>query len=77
MPSEWWDVSTFPQRGDKGPAFVRNTDEGVETEYHGVKLQQLGYQLAQGYAIAKPMPAAMMFDWIHQWRSPASWQRKD
>ncbi|MBU2427885.1 MAG: EAL domain-containing protein, partial [Gammaproteobacteria bacterium] len=51
--------------------------EGVETEYHGVKLQQLGYQLAQGFAIAKPMPAALVFDWVQQWQSPASWQRKD
>lgn len=49
--------------------------EGVETERHGVKLLQLGYQLAQGYAIAKPMPAAAVFDWVEQWQPPASWQR--
>ena len=49
--------------------------EGVETERHGEKLLQLGYQLAQGYAIAKPMPAAAMFDWVQQWHSPASWRR--
>ncbi len=50
--------------------------EGVETERHGVKLLQLGYQLAQGYAIAKPMPAAAVFEWVQQWQSPASWQSK-
>jgi len=48
--------------------------EGVETERHGEKLLQLGYQLAQGYAIAKPMPADVVFDWVQQWRSPACWQ---
>lgn len=30
MPSEWWDVSTFPQKNEKGPSFVRNTDENYE-----------------------------------------------
>jgi len=30
MPSEWWDVSTFPQKSEKGPSFVRNTDENYE-----------------------------------------------
>ena len=49
--------------------------EGVETERHGVKLLQLGYQLAQGYAIAKPMPAASVLNWVQQWQPPASWQR--
>lgn len=49
--------------------------EGVETEWHGVKLRQLGYELAQGYAIAKPMPAAEVVDWVNQWQPPASWQR--
>lgn len=48
--------------------------EGVETEWHGQKLLQLGYQLAQGYAIARPMPAAAVFDWVQQWQSPASWR---
>jgi EAL domain-containing protein (putative c-di-GMP-specific phosphodiesterase class I) len=49
--------------------------EGVETEWHGVKLRQLGYELAQGYAIAKPMPGAAVVDWVKQWQPPASWQR--
>lgn len=49
--------------------------EGVETEQHGVRLQQLGYQLAQGYAIAKPMPAGNVLNWVRQWQPPASWQR--
>lgn len=47
--------------------------EGVETEGHGLKLLQMGYQQGQGYAIAKPMPAAALLDWLPQWQPPASW----
>ena len=54
---------------------IRTVAEGVETERHGVRLLQLGYQLAQGYAIAKPMPAATVVEWVQQWQPPASWQR--
>ncbi|ANE55340.1 hypothetical protein AYM39_09235 [Methylomonas sp. DH-1] len=45
--------------------------EGVETEKHGELLLQLGCELAQGYGIAKPMPAAAMLDWYQQWRAKA------
>jgi len=27
MPSEWWEVSTFPQENETGPSFVRNIEE--------------------------------------------------
>lgn len=47
--------------------------EGVESEAHGLKLLQMGYQLAQGYAIARPMPAALLLDWLPTWQPPASW----
>lgn len=47
--------------------------EGVETEGHGCKLLQMGYQQAQGYAIARPMPAAALLNWLPQWQPPASW----
>lgn len=38
--------------------------EGVETLEHARKLERLGVNLLQGYAIAKPMPAAAIPDWV-------------
>lgn len=37
--------------------------EGVETDKHFQMLQTLGCQIAQGYYIAKPMPAAELMSW--------------
>jgi len=42
--------------------------EGVETQAHGVRLLQLGCELAQGYGIARPMPAAAVPDWCAAWQ---------
>jgi EAL domain-containing protein (putative c-di-GMP-specific phosphodiesterase class I) len=47
--------------------------EGVETLEHGEILLQFGCELAQGYAIARPMPAEDMPVWLAIWRSPSSW----
>ncbi len=47
--------------------------EGVETIAHGTHLLELGCDLAQGYAIAKPMPAADFPAWAAQWRPDAAW----
>ena len=49
--------------------------EGVETEEHGKFLLQLGCEQAQGYAIARPMPAEAFLDWARQWRAPDAWMR--
>jgi EAL domain-containing protein (putative c-di-GMP-specific phosphodiesterase class I) len=38
--------------------------EGVETIEHGTVLLQLGCELAQGYGIAKPMPAIHIPQWL-------------
>ena len=47
--------------------------EGVETEAHGRMLLQLGCRQGQGYAIARPMPADSVPEWLQQWRPPGSW----
>jgi diguanylate cyclase (GGDEF)-like protein/PAS domain S-box-containing protein len=50
--------------------------EGVETLAHGVMLLQLGCERAQGYAIARPMPALEFPGWAATWRTDASWHNQ-
>jgi diguanylate cyclase (GGDEF)-like protein/PAS domain S-box-containing protein len=47
--------------------------EGVETVAHGTLLLQLGCELAQGYGIARPMPAEQMSVWVASWQPDAAW----
>lgn len=47
--------------------------EGVETVEHGEMLLQLGCDLAQGYAIAKPMPADQFPQWASTWKADPKW----
>lgn len=47
--------------------------EGVETKEHGASLIQLGCDIAQGYYIAKPMPASNIPTWIKSWKPDKSW----
>ena len=47
--------------------------EGVETVDHGLMLLQLGCDLAQGYGIARPMPAADLPGWLAMWRPDPRW----
>ena len=42
--------------------------EGAETAAHCEMLLQLGCDLAQGYGIARPMPAEQMPQWCANWR---------
>ena len=48
--------------------------EGVETVEHGKMLLALGCELAQGYAIARPMPACELRAWVEQWQAPLAWR---
>ena len=47
--------------------------EGVETVAHGEALLRLGCEVAQGYAIARPMPAAELAVWVRDWRPDVRW----
>lgn len=47
--------------------------EGVETPDHGLMLLSMGCFLAQGYAIARPMPADSLQAWISSYLPHPSW----
>lgn len=48
--------------------------EGVETIAHGELLLAIGCELAQGYGIARPMPAADLPDWVRNWQPDPAWR---
>ncbi|NTV94839.1 MAG: EAL domain-containing protein [Thiobacillus sp.] len=47
--------------------------EGVETAEQGVLLMRLGCDLAQGYGIARPMPADQVPAWVAQFKPDPQW----
>lgn len=47
--------------------------EGVETAEHGLQLLKMGCYLAQGFGIARPMPAEDVPAWIKGYKPDASW----
>lgn len=47
--------------------------EGVETVEQGVMLLQLGCELAQGFCIARPMPAHQVPGWVEGWLCDPAW----
>lgn len=48
--------------------------EGVETVGLGKLLLYLGCSNAQGYAVAKPMPADHVLEWINNWSAIPEWE---
>ncbi|MFW0758071.1 putative bifunctional diguanylate cyclase/phosphodiesterase [Pseudomonas sp. H11T01] len=48
--------------------------EGVETMAHGELLLRLGCEVAQGYFIARPMPASEVPGWVATFKVPMEWQ---
>jgi EAL domain-containing protein (putative c-di-GMP-specific phosphodiesterase class I) len=48
--------------------------EGVENIEQGSLLIHLGCRLAQGYAIARPMPADNLLNWITHWQCDPGWK---
>jgi len=47
--------------------------EGVESVAHGELLLQLGCDHAQGFGIARPMPATELPDWVTTWHPHPAW----
>ena len=48
--------------------------EGVESIEHGARLIQLGCDLAQGYGIARPMPADAVLEWANHFTPAPQWR---
>ncbi|MCW8928848.1 MAG: EAL domain-containing protein [Gammaproteobacteria bacterium] len=49
--------------------------EGVETVEHGELLLQLGCEFAQGFGIARPMPADEFPEWVASWQPDLRWKQ--
>tara|TARA_R110001583_G_scaffold156831_5_gene308727 strand:+ start:23387 stop:26983 length:3597 start_codon:yes stop_codon:yes gene_type:complete len=47
--------------------------EGVETTEHGLMLLMMGCHQAQGYGIARPMPASEIGMWLSQYKPNQQW----
>ena len=51
--------------------------EGVQSLEHGQLLLSLGCEVAQGYFIARPMPASEVPGWVADFVAPSQWQALD
>lgn len=51
--------------------------EGLESIEHGELLLRLGCEVAQGYFIARPMPASEVPGWVEAFVAPTRWQALD
>ena len=48
--------------------------EGVESPAHGTLLIGMGCRFAQGYGIARPMPAENVLGWVKEFQLPEEWR---
>ena len=53
---------------------LKTVAEGVEAIEQGMMLLHLGCNIAQGFAIANPMPAVDIPDWIAHYNPPKAWR---
>jgi len=61
-----------------GRAFGRSlVAEGVETAEHIARLLDLGCDVMQGFALARPMPAEDVPRWLRDFRPDPAWRRPD
>jgi hypothetical protein len=68
------DLSMIEAEINLAKAFNRKVvAEGVETAEHGVMLMRLGCDVAQGYGIARPMPAREVLSWAAQLKPDPKW----
>ena len=68
------DLATVAGIINLASAFQRRViAEGVESDDHGVLLRKLGCDYAQGYGIARPMPAEQLPGWIENWSPNRRW----
>ncbi|MEI7677764.1 MAG: EAL domain-containing response regulator [Betaproteobacteria bacterium] len=49
---------------------LKTVAEGIETRSDWNLLKELGCSIAQGYFIAKPLPALQFIDWVQNWTAP-------
>jgi diguanylate cyclase (GGDEF)-like protein/PAS domain S-box-containing protein len=52
---------------------LQTVAEGVESIEHAQALKAMGCTLAQGHAIAMPMPLDALLDWLAAWKAPPEW----
>ncbi|QPS06467.1 EAL domain-containing protein [Delftia acidovorans] len=52
---------------------LESVAEGVETPRHARRLRDMGCHVAQGYGIARPMPAGQLPAWAARWGAGDNW----